>query len=242
MIRHGARPLPQACLAIAALTLACTRPDDGQGVAGGDTVAARSVDPAPPPQAAAAAEPSSSYGCADEYRFVATIEEGGESVRLLLPDTTLSLPHVASASGARFSEAGYTYWSKGEEALLETPGRSFTGCISDKGGPGWQEARARGVRFRAVGQEPGWIVDIHEADSITVLADYGETRHRFPSVQPEVDRGAGRTVYRTGAAGHRATVVIENEACRDAMSGWPYEATVRMTLDGREHRGCGRWL
>lgn len=185
---------------------------------------------------------SVSYGCADEYRFVATIEDGGQSVRLLLPETTLTLPHVVSASGARFSEAGYTFWSKGQEALLETPERSFDGCISDEGGPGWREAKARGVRFRALGQEPGWIVDIHEADSITVLADYGENLHRFPSVQPEVDRGAGRTVYRTVAGGHRATIVIQDEPCRDAMSGWPYEATVTLTLDGREYRGCGRWL
>ena len=32
--------------------------------------------------------------------------------------------------------------------------------------PTWETARAAGVDFRAVGQEPGWIVDIYTQDRI----------------------------------------------------------------------------
>ncbi|MGH7570513.1 MAG: MliC family protein [Gemmatimonadota bacterium] len=185
---------------------------------------------------------SFSYGCRDEYRFVAQMMAGGDSVRLLLSDTTLNLPHVVSASAAKYGEGPYVYWSKGEEALLETPDRSFTGCVSDEGGAGWQEAKRQGVRFRAIGQEPGWILDVHERDSITVLADYGESRYRFPSVEPEVNRSAGQTIYRIETDANGVTIVIEDEPCRDGMSGWPYEASVSLTLDGRDYQGCGRWL
>jgi putative lipoprotein len=185
---------------------------------------------------------SFSYGCDGEYRFVATIEDGGESVRLILPDTTVTLPHVVSASGAKYGEGPYVYWSQAGEARLETPEQTFTGCVSDDGGPAWREAKARGVRFRAVGQEPGWMLDIREDGAIDIEADYGEAEYHLPSAEPEVDPGAGRTVYRIETEAHRATIVIEDEPCRDGMSGWPYEKTVSMTLDGRELRGCGRGL
>ncbi|MGH7549551.1 MAG: MliC family protein [Gemmatimonadota bacterium] len=239
-------------LLLIGLAFACTRqadPDTSRATTetapGSDAMAAggtASTETESPARTAGTGPASFSYGCGDEYRFVAQMMNSDDSVRLLLPDTTLMLPHVVSASGARFSEGEYTYWSKGDEARLEIPGRSFTGCVSDEGGTGWQEAQARGVDFRAIRQEPGWILDIHEGDSITVLADYGESRYRFPSVEPLVDRDAGQTVFRVDAEVHRTTIVIEDEPCRDAMSGWPYEATVSMTVDGREYQGCGRWL
>ena len=37
----------------------------------------------------------------------------------------------------------------------------------------WQEARRRGVQFRAIGQEPGWLVEV-TADSLRVEWDYGQ--------------------------------------------------------------------
>lgn len=234
-----------ASLATIALASTCGRETDPGGSGGTpetvpDSTAASSVDTT---VAAAGTGPTSfSYGCGDEVRFVATMEEGGRSVRLLLPDTTVTLPHVVSASGAKYGEGPFVYWSRGEEALLETPEGTFTGCISDEGGPAWREAKARGVRFRALGQEPGWILDVREDGGIDVEADYGEAVYHFPPADPEVDASAGRTVYRLETEAHRVTIVIDDEPCRDAMSGWPYETTVSMTLDNREYRGCGRRL
>jgi putative lipoprotein len=227
--------------------LACVQQDGGMSStaesATGDSVSrAETLEVESLPSVDGAEFAGYSYGCADEYRFVAQIPEGGDFVRLLLPDTTVTLPHVVSASGARFSDGMFTYWSNDDEALLDMPGRSFTGCISDEGGPGWRNAKARGVRFRAVGQEPGWILDVQADGRIDVEADYGESVYHFPPVEPEVDAGAGRTVHRIQTEAHRATIVIEDEPCRDSMSGWPYEATVTFTLDGREYLGCGRWL
>ena len=125
---------------------------------------------------------------------------------------------------------------------LPTRSRQPGVSSSDHGGPGWRDAKARGVQFRAVGQEPGWILDVREDGGIDIEADYGEAVYHLAPVDPEVDPGAGRTVYRVETEAHRATIVIDDEPCRDVMSGWPYEATVSMTLDGREYRGCGRRL
>jgi putative lipoprotein len=244
MKRRSIALLPIAGMASIALVLGCLRGSvpDGTAEAPTDTMAAAGArtetpGPTPPPGPG-----SRSYFCQEEFRFVAQFEEGLDMVRLLLPDTTLTLPPVVSASGARYDDGTYGYWAKGDEALLEMPGRSYTGCVSDEGGPGWRDAKARGVRFRAVGQEPGWLLDVQADGAIDVEADYGEAVHHFPPVEPEVDPGAGRTIHRIETEAHRATIVIDDEPCRDAMSGWPFEATVTMVLDGREYGGCGRWL
>ena len=233
-----------ASLTATVLALGCERSDERTSVEAVDTP----TDSIPAAGNGIAAGPleytagqSFSYGCADEYRFVAQMMEDGESVRLLLPDTTLTVRRVDSASGARYGDGPYIYSPKEDEASIETPDMSFTGCVSDEGGRSWEEAKARGVRFRAVGQEPGWVLDIHASDSITVLADYGESRYGFPYAEPEEDPGV-QTVFRIETDAHQATIVIENEPCRDGMSGWPYETSVSMTLDEREYRGCGRWL
>ncbi|MGH7543809.1 MAG: MliC family protein [Gemmatimonadota bacterium] len=225
--------------------IACGRaespsPNEGEGAP--DTVSAAGADTGTARPADAIDTESFSYGCGGEYRFVAQMENDGESVRLLLPDTTLTLPRVVSASGARYGAGPFVYWSQGEEARLETRRETFTDCVSDGGGPAWREAQAHGIRFRAVGQEPGWLLDLQADGRIDIEADYGETVYRFPPVDPETDAGVGRTVYRIETEIHRATILIEDEPCRDVMSGWPFEATVRMDLDGREYRGCGRWL
>ena len=236
-----------ACLATITLASTCGRETDpggsgGAAEAASDSAAAAAVDTAMSAASNGMGRSSFSYGCGGEYRFVATMEHGRESVRLLLPDTTVTLPHVLSASGARYGEGPYVYWSQGEEARLETPERTFTGCVSDEGGPAWREAKAQGIRFRALGQEPGWILDVREDGAIDVEADYGEAVYHLPPADPEVDPGTGRTTYRIETEAHRATIVIDEEPCRDAMSGWPYETTVSLTLDGREYRGCGRRL
>ncbi|HET9581806.1 MAG TPA: MliC family protein [Gemmatimonadota bacterium] len=241
MSRGHLLPVTLGSFAIA-LAAGCERgaTQDASDVSG--ETAADPALAAPADTASSATKPASfSYGCGDEFRFVARLKDGGESVRLLLPDTALTLPHVVSASGAKYGEGPFVYWSQGEKARLDTPRRSFTDCVNDEGGPGWLDAKARGIHFRAVGQEPGWILDVRRDGGMDIQADYGEIALSLPSSEPETDR-AGRTAYRAETESHWAAVVIDDVPCRDAMSGWPYESTVSMTLDGREYRGCGRWL
>ena len=230
-----------ACLTFCVST--CGRVESPSPNAGEDpdTVSAAGADTATPRPADATVSESFSYDCDREYRFVAQVLSPDEAVRLILPDTTVTLPRRISASGANYHEGPYTYWSKGDEASIETPGASFTRCLSDEGGPDWRGAKARGVRFRAIGQEPGWILDIRGDGGIDVQADYGETVFSLPPSDP-VSGPGGRTVYRVEDEAHRVMIVIADMPCRDAMSGWPYESTVSMVLDGREYRGCGRWL
>jgi uncharacterized membrane protein len=110
-----------------------------------------------------------------------------------------------------------------------------------QGSSPWEDARRRGIDFRAIGQEPGWLLEIDAGKSMYLLADYGEKKVTTLAPAPTRD-STGATTYAASADGHHLTVVIRERACQDAMSGeeMTHEATV--TLDGREYRGCGRQL
>jgi uncharacterized membrane protein len=87
--------------------------------------------------------------------------------------------------------------------------------------------------FRAVGQEPGWILRIFR-DIVTYEADYGERTITVNT--PAVEEFEGGRRYETEAL----IVEIRDESCNDAMSGAPYPATVTVTESGRPPlQGCG---
>jgi putative lipoprotein len=105
----------------------------------------------------------------------------------------------------------------------------------------WDDARQRGVDFRAIGQEPGWLLEIDQGKSMYLLADYGERKVTVPTPTPQRD-STGTITYDTTAEGHHLTAVIRTRVCHDAMSGEEFTHEVTVTLDGKEYRGCGRVL
>jgi membrane-bound inhibitor of C-type lysozyme len=54
---------------------------------------------------------------------------GATHARLTLPNgDSVSLPHAASASGARYSNGAVTLWEHQGTARIETPSRTWTDC------------------------------------------------------------------------------------------------------------------
>lgn len=105
--------------------------------------------------------------------------------------------------------------------------------------PDWAGARAEGVDFRAIGQEPGWMLDIYTQERIRLLWDYGQSVADFPLTAPNTAT-EGATRYETQADGHTLVVATRRFPCQDAMSGEAYPATVEVVIDGRTLNGCGR--
>ena len=66
----------------------------------------------------------------DELEFIAKFTNT-DKVEILLAGRTLTLPHVISGSGARYSDGSTTFWGKGNEALFEMNGISYQGCKTD---------------------------------------------------------------------------------------------------------------
>lgn len=130
-----------------------------------------------------------------------------------------------------------------EPAKQETPSPTAEAATSTQSAlqhmPSWDEARAAGVDFRAVGQEPGWMIDIYTGGRIVALLDYGETIVEFPRGEPSYP-SEGATRFESQADGHSLSITYRRFPCEDAMSGEAYPAAVEVVVDGRTLNGCGR--
>ncbi len=104
----------------------------------------------------------------------------------------------------------------------------------------WHAAKLRGVAFRAIGQEPGWLLEITNGEEILLVTDYGANRHSMPYVEPIVYQEERRTEYVLDSYG--TVVEIRGTRCTDTMSGESFEVSVTLFLDGKELHGCGRAL
>lgn len=181
---------------------------------------------------------STVYACAGEVRF--SVRPLGDSLVLALPERTDTLVHVEAASGARYAGKGMTFWSKGEEATLEIGGAHHAGCLGRRAGDPWEEAALMGVEFRAIGQEPGWALDLADGRWVRYVGDYGATR--VYAASPRQGRGAppGTTAWDAEPEGRDLRVEIREQPCQDAMSGTSFTHAVTVRLDGRAVEGCGR--
>jgi putative lipoprotein len=100
-----------------------------------------------------------------------------------------------------------------------------------------QAERLEDADFRAIGNEPGWHMDIANGEKILLVTDYGDHRFEFPFTEP--DSAVGRHTYEITASAHHLVAVIEENPCNDSMSGREFVATVTVTVDGKEYTGCG---
>ena len=169
----------------------------------------------------------------DTLALTATFHD--DRVVIELPERALTLPQVVSGSGARYSNGVVTFWNKGREATFEMTGRIQT--CRERREP-WQEAADRGVDFRAVGQEPGWFLEIDRGKQIRVVYDYAE--HEMVTPAPDPFTKGTSTVYDVMVEAGHLVVKIEDASCRDAMSGEAFPQSVTVTIRNQTLRGCGR--
>jgi putative lipoprotein len=189
--------------------------------------------PAKEPVAPSKAPIVARFDC-DTLALTATFHD--DRVVIEVPEQRpLTLPHAVAASGARYSDGTNTFWNKGREATLERHGR--TEMCRERREP-WQEAADRGVDFRAVGQEPGWFLEIDNEKQIRVVYDYAEHQLVAPVTSPATK---GNTVfYDMMVDSQRVLITIEEMPCSDAMSGDAFPRSVAVTIGTRTLRGCGR--
>ena len=103
----------------------------------------------------------------------------------------------------------------------------------------WHKAKLRGVAFRAIGQEPGWLLEIKNGEEILIVTDYGQNRVAHPYVEPQEDKAARKTLFQVDAD---TSVLIEGKPCSDTMSGEKFQTTVTLTTGSQTLKGCGRAL
>ncbi len=171
------------------------------------------------------------------------VRPGSGEVGITLPERfenrTLVLPQVSAPSGSKFEGEGVLFWISGEHIRLDIDGQTFGPCAERPPPSAGAVAQdSRDVAFRAVGQEPGWILEITPERHMRFTYAYGEQEVYTPVPKPE--ETSGRTVYHAVTEAHDLRVMIENQVCTDVMSGEAYKAMVTVTLDGQTYHGCGR--
>jgi heat shock protein HslJ/uncharacterized membrane protein len=96
--------------------------------------------------------------------------------------------------------------------------------------------------FRAIGQEPGWQLEIRMGSEMRFTYDYGKGSAVTPAARAEIDANTGTRTFHAKAETNDVRVEIVPVGCEDSMSGKPFPATVTVTLNGRSFRGCGESL
>ncbi|GMR17080.1 MAG: hypothetical protein BMS9Abin32_136 [Gammaproteobacteria bacterium] len=181
---------------------------------------------------------------AGDFSFVT--RNGPGEIALWLPPALgkpyLVLGQIRAVSGARYMGEGVLVWNKGDTALLEVDGRQYGGCTLNRRSSIWEHAKLSGVDFRAIGNEPGWHLEIREGDSIRFVYDYGQKEVLTSAPQREVDNDRRRATYTVETEADKLQVTIVGERCSDTMSDETFESRVTVTLNDRIYRGCGRAL
>ena len=182
----------------------------------------------------------------DQARFGTWYMPGKDRMEFYTPDTSYALRRAVSASGARYvNEAEQIeFWNKGDKAMISIKARKFTNCTTDAREISWFRARLQGVDFRAVGQEPGWMVEIREQQHTgELLLDYGTRQLQLRNVERvEKGRPPDTVLFKAHTDSARVSIRAVREECRDPMNGNRSSYTATVTIQGKAYRGCGRFL
>lgn len=103
----------------------------------------------------------------------------------------------------------------------------------------WDDARARGIGFRGIGTEPGWLVEVGRGDTPALHAelDYGERKIDIARTEAAGGGFRGRT-----GDGVPVSLAIAKQTCSDGMSDTVYPASATLTVGDKTYQGCGRFL
>ena len=217
---------------LAALLVAC-KP------AAEPTPVAAPVEPAVAPVAEVVAPVT--FQCGDE-RITASFDNTAGNVSLSIAGETLTLPQAVSGSGARYAdEQGNEFWNKGTNATLTRAGKPAVECAETALASPWDDAKARGVAFRGIGQEPGWFVEVDQgqAPALRATLDNGSREVQVAQAQalPDNSDFSGKTTD-----GVTVELQIKREACADTMSGEEFAASAQLKVGDQSFSGCGRFL
>jgi uncharacterized membrane protein len=186
----------------------------------------------------AAADKAATYVFVCDEQTAYTVRVTGAKAWVFHLNGTLMLPAVPANKGVKYSDGAFELWIDGQQAQLGESGSELQSCRNDRRRAIWEKAKLDGADFRAVGNEPGWNLEILEGNRIVLVADYGASRLERPLPQPMIDQQARATRWDAG----ELIVEVIGRPCRDSMSGESFEATVVVTWGEQTLRGCGRAL
>lgn len=187
---------------------------------------------------ACAKEASATYVfvCPDQTEYV--IRANPTEAWVFRPYGSLQLPAISATVPGEYSDGNFNLRITGEQAQFGKTGSQSQVCENDRRRAIWEKAKLDGVDFRAIGNEPPWVLEIHEQSRVVLVTGYGTKRAEMPLPSPIEDRDKRTTRWNTDDY----QLVIVGQPCNDSMSGEAFESTVIFTWQGKTLRGCGRAL
>ena len=176
------------------------------------------------------------YNCNEGYHFVAEVQTA--EAWLFLPNKTLKLLRDDNEHQT-YSAEGVSYRYKGAEADLSMAKNSYH-CQNDGIAATFERAKFEGVAFRAIGNEPGWILNIMPDNKVVFITNLGKDKIHFKVEKQVSDKNS--IEYRLRSNHNLLFLRIESRVCKDTMADREYESSVYLNFDGNELRGCGKGL
>lgn len=107
--------------------------------------------------------------------------------------------------------------------------------------------RAQGIDFYAVGQEPGWALNMDTAYNYS-FKSYDGVEISSPPVSGTTSPDGKTTSYHASVEMGKLYITITREECMDIMSGEKFPCKVQVRIkrgvdkEFRTYEGCGRFL
>ncbi len=184
------RLLIVSCAGIALIAAAgCQRKEAPAAETAADAKPAASVPAAAPAPTPAADEVPAGvlrayvWQCADGQTLVMRNLLREKAIAIDFHDGTRRLDQTVSASGARYADSVVVFWTKGGTATLERQGAPAVQCEERRADSLREDARVRGVVYRALGNEPGWVLEVGPASRLSWTTNFGQDRYDFEQAQ-----------------------------------------------------------
>jgi membrane-bound inhibitor of C-type lysozyme len=180
------------------------------------------------------------WQCADGQTLVMRNLLREKAIAIDFHDGTRRLDQTVSATGARYADNLMAFWTKGSTATLERQGAPAVQCEERRAGSLREDARARGVVYRALGNEPGWVLEIGPADRLSWTTNFGQDRFDFEQVKAAT-MPDGASVFTAQNAAGTLKATIKAERCVDDGEV-EFDLVVTLESGGQTYRGCGTRL
>lgn len=179
------------------------------------------------------------YECSENKHFV--IQLLNEKAKLVTSGETVLLnQNPAASAGVQYTAEGYSFVQEGYEASLQTPERQYRRCSNNRYKASWEDAKLRGYNFRAIGNEPGWYLEItHNGKQSILVTDYGQEKYELHLPSPYASSDNRTKRYRIDGF---LDIRIDERGCRDTMTGKYYPSRVKLVIDEKSYTGCGKVL
>jgi putative lipoprotein len=186
------------------------------------------------------------YRCEGEAAAVVVTIDGD---RGHLFSRQLSQPIRRQADGVTFTGADTSYLpdrspdlAPAQTATITIGGESLRNCSNDPRAAVWEAAKLRGISYRALGQEPPWLLEIDRDNGFMLVTGYASNSYRFPYSDPVSDTQQRSSRFISQENGEQIVITLTAETCHDSMSGEAFSGRVEIDWRGQRLRGCGRAL